>query len=55
MGEVVNEGIVGVVGLGAVDDDSLQVLVPALRIAEEFAKGAFAVDRIGSESVDEFF
>ena len=55
MSEVVNEGIVGVVGLGAVDDDCLQILVPALRLAEEFAKSAFAVDRIGSEAFDEFF
>ena len=54
MGKVVNEGIVGVVGLGAVDDDCLQVFVPALRLAEEFAQGAFAVDRISSEAVDEF-
>jgi len=55
MSEVVNEGIVGVVGLGSVDDDCLQILVPALRLAEEFAQSAFAVDRIGSESFDEFF
>lgn len=54
VGEVVNEGIVGVVCLGAIDDDCLQVFVPALRLAEKFAKGAFAVDRISSESVDEF-
>ena len=53
MGEVVNDGIIGVVRLGAIDDDCLQVFVPALRLAEEFAKGAFAVDRIGSEAVDE--
>ena len=53
MGEVVNEGIIGVVGLGAVYDDCLQILVPALRLAEEFAKSAFAVDRIVSEAVDE--
>ena len=55
MGEVVNERVVGIVGLGAVDDDCLQVLVPALRLAEEFAQGAFADDRIGSEAFDEFF
>ena len=52
--EVVNEAVIGVVSLGAVNDDSLQVFVPALRLAEKFAKGAFAVDRISSEAVDEF-
>ena len=53
--EVVNEAVIGVVSLGAVNDDSLQVFVPTLRLAEEFAKSAFAVDRIGSETVYEFF
>ena len=55
MSEVVDEEIIGIVGLGAVDDDCLQVFVPALRLAEEFAKSAFAVDRIDSEAIDELF
>ena len=55
VGEVVNEGIVGVGGLGAVDDDCLQVFVPALRLTEEFSQRAFAVDRIVSEADYEFF
>jgi len=53
--EVVNEGVIGIVSFGSVDDDSLQVFIPALRLAEEFAKSVFAVDRIGSETFDEFF
>ena len=55
MGKVVDEEIIGIVSLGAVDDDGLQVFVPTLRLAEKFAKGAFALDRIGSEAVDELF
>ena len=50
-----NERIIGIVRLGSVDDDSLQVLVPPLRFSEEFAKSAFAFDKIGNEAVDEFF
>ena len=53
--EVVNEAVIGVVRLGAVNDDSLQIFVPALRLAEEFAQSTFAVDRISSETFDEFF
>ena len=55
MSEIVNKIVIGVMGFGAVDDDSLQIFVPALRLAEKFAKSAFAVDRIDSEAVDEFF
>lgn len=53
MSEVVNEEIIGVVGLGAVDDDSLEVFVPALRLAEEFAQRAFGFNGVISEAVDE--
>ena len=53
MSEVVNERIIGIVGLGTVGDDSLQVLVPAVGLAEEFAESLFAVDRIDSEAFDE--
>lgn len=53
--EVVNEAVIGVVSLGAVNDDGLQVFVPTLRLAEEFAQSAFAVDRISSETFDELF
>ena len=53
MSEVVNEGIVGVVGLGAIDDDSLQVFVPALRLAEKFAQGMFGFNGVISEAFDE--
>ena len=55
MGKVVDEEIIGVVSLGAVDDDSLQVVVPALRFAEEFAESLFAVNGVVSEAVDELF
>ena len=55
VGEVVNESVVGVVGFSSVDDDSLQVFVPALGLAEEFAKGAFGFNGVGSEAVDELF
>ena len=53
MSEVVDEEIIGIVGLGAVDDYSLQVFIPALRLAEEFAESAFAVNGVISEMVDE--
>lgn len=53
--KVVDEEIVGIVGLGAVNDDSLEVLVPALRLAEEFAQRAFGFNGVGSEAVDELF
>ena len=53
--EVVNEAVIEIVSLGTVDDDSLQVFIPALRLAEEFAQSTFAVDRIGSKAVDELF
>ena len=55
MSEVVNEGIVRVVSFGAVDDNGLQIFIPRLRFAEEFAKGAFTVNRIDSEAIDELF
>ena len=55
MSEVVHESVVGIVRLRPVDNDCLQVFVPTLRLAEKFAKSAFAVDRISSETFDEFF
>ena len=55
MSEVVNESVVRIVSFGAVDDNGLQVFIPTLRIAEEFAKSAFAINGVGSEAVDEFF
>ena len=55
MSEVVDEIVIGVVSLGAVDYDSLEILIPRLRFAEEFAQSAFTVDRILSETFDEFF
>ena len=42
--EVVDERVVGIVRLRPVDDDSLQVFIPALRLAEEFAQSAFAIE-----------
>lgn len=53
MSEVVDERVVGIVGLGAIDDDSLQVFVPALRLAEKFAQGMFGFNGVISEAVDE--
>ena len=53
MSEVVNESVIGIVGLGTVDDDCLQVLVPAVGLAEEFAQRAFGFNGVGSEAVDE--
>ena len=55
MSEVVNERVVRIVRFGSVDDNGLQIFIPRLRFAEEFAKGAFAVDRIDSEAIDELF
>ena len=55
MSEVMNESVIGIVGLGTVDDDSLQVLVPALGLAEEFAQSTFAINGVLSEAFDEFF
>ena len=55
MSEVVNESVVRIVSFGAVDDNGLQVFIPTLRIAEEFAKSPFAINGVGSEAVDEFF
>ena len=40
--EIVKERIVGIVSLGAVNDYSLEILVPRLRIAEKSAQGMFA-------------
>ena len=53
MGKVVDEEIIGIVSLGAVDDDCLQVFVPALGLAEKFAQSLFGFDRIDSEAIDE--
>ena len=53
MGKVVDEEIIGIVSLGAVDDDCLQVFVPALGLAEKFAQSLFVFDRIDSEAIDE--
>ena len=53
MGKVVYEEIIGIVSLGAVDDDCLQVFVPALGLAEKFAQSLFVFDRIDSEAIDE--
>ena len=39
-----NEDIVRVMSLGAVDDDCLKVFVPALRMAKELAQVTFAFD-----------
>lgn len=55
MSEIVNESVVGIVSLGTVDDDGLQVFVPALRFTEKFAQGTFAPDRIRNETIYEFF
>ena len=53
MGKIVNEDIIRVVSLGTVDNDSLKILVPTLRLAEKLTKFPFTLDRIGSESFDE--
>lgn len=53
MSEVVNESIVGVVGLGAVDDNCLEVVVPGLRTAEELAQVSFGEGVVSSEAFDE--
>ena len=55
MSEVVNEEIIGVVGLGAVDDDRLEIFVPTLRLAEELAQSVFAINGVLSKAFDEFF
>ena len=55
MSEVVNERVVGIVSFGSVDDDCLQVFVPALRLAEKFAQSAFAINGVKSEAVGELF
>ena len=53
--EVVDERVVGVVRFGTVDNNSLEILVPRLRFAEELAQVMFAVDRIVSEPFNELF
>ena len=53
MCEIVNEDIIGIVSFGSVDDDGLQVFVPALRLAEKFAQVVFAFNGVISEAVDE--
>jgi len=55
MSEVVNERVVRIVSFGAVDDNGLEIFIPRLRFAEEFAQGAFTLDRIDSEAIDELF
>ena len=55
MSEVVNERVVRIVSFGAVDDNGLQIFIPRLRFAEEFAQRAFTLDRIDSEAIDELF
>ena len=51
--EIVNENVVRIVSLGAVDDDGLKILVPAQRIAEEITQVAFAVNGIDGKVVNE--
>ena len=53
MCKVVHEVVIGVVRFRPVDDNGLEIFIPTLRLTEEFAQSAFAVDRIGSEAVDE--
>ena len=55
VGEVVNEVVIGVVSFGAVDDYCLQIFIPRLRFAEEFAQVMFGINGIKSEAVDELF
>ena len=50
-----NENVIRIVSLGAVDDDSLEIFVPRLRMAEKFAKFTFAFDRIGSKACNKLF
>ena len=52
--KVVYESVVRIMSLGAVDNDGLEILVPALRVAEELAQSLFAVNGVKSEAVDEF-
>ena len=47
-----DENVIWIMSFGAVDDNGLKIFVPALRLAEKFAKFAFAFDRIGSEAFD---
>ena len=53
VGEIVNEDEVRVVSFGTVDDNGLQIFVPALRFAEKLAQFAFAFDSIFSKAIDE--
>ena len=53
VGEVVDENVIGIVSFGAVDDDGLNVFVPALRFAEKFAKFTFAFDGVDGKAIDE--
>ena len=53
VGEILNEDVIRVVSLGAVDDDGLQVFVPGLRLAEKVAKFAFAFYGVVREAIDE--
>lgn len=53
MSEVVDERVVGVVSLSAVDDNGLEVFVPAVGLAKEFAERAFGFNGVISEAFDE--
>lgn len=55
MSEVVDERVIGIVSFGAVDDDSLEILVPRLRFAEKFAQVMFAFNGVKSEAFNELF
>lgn len=53
VGEILNEDVIRVVSLGAVDDNGLKIFVPSVRLAEKFAEFAFAFDGVVSEAIDE--
>ena len=55
MASFCTSAIIGIVRLVSVDDDCLQVFVPALRLAEQFAQFVFAVESVFRKAFDESF